>query len=164
MSASRSSGGRASAALRIWLPARICTARQPRVLPELSELPEAVKDGGSRGCSTDGRGAVRARKPAAFDTKLVVHETTSERDLSECVTRVTDSPNECRRVLYALAQLAADGTLTSDPKWDSTLTAAHRLIDDITAPRRVQKGLQGRSTICTTAPSRPEVGAGCFSF
>lgn len=89
--------------------------------------------------------ARRATKPAAFETKIITHETTIEHDLPECVTRVTNSPAACRRVLYALVQLAADGTLTSDPKWDSTLTAAHRLIDSITGLHRVRTGLRGPS-------------------
>lgn len=47
-------------------------------------------------------------------------------------------PAACRRVLYELARMAEDHQLR-DPKWDSTLTAAHRLMDSIYVPHRVQQ-------------------------
>jgi hypothetical protein len=54
------------------------------------------------------------------------------------VTRITASPAACRRVLHALACPAAEGTLTSDPKWNSTRTAANGLMDAIHVPGRVR--------------------------
>lgn len=82
--------------------------------------------------------ARRARKPAAFEVKIVEHQTTIEHDLTECVDRVVGSPAACRKVLYELARMAENHQLR-DPKWDSTLTAAHRLMDSIYVPHRVQQ-------------------------
>lgn len=65
----------------------------------------------------------RAAARGAIAVRVVERVDTVEHDLPECVRRVTASSASCRRVLLALAELAHDGELTSDPKWDSTLTA-----------------------------------------
>lgn len=82
--------------------------------------------------------ARRTGKPDAFEVKLIERIVVTEHDLTECVERVTSSPAACRRVLYELARMAENHQL-GDPKWDSTLTAAHRLMDSIYVPHRVQQ-------------------------
>lgn len=74
--------------------------------------------------------ARRARKPAAFETKIVAHETTIEHDLTECVTRVTASPAACRRVLNELARMVREQKM-DDPRWDTTRAAFATLSDAI---------------------------------
>jgi hypothetical protein len=46
-----------------------------------------------------------------------------EHPIGTCVDRTIASPAGCRRVVYELARLAREGTLQSDPKWESTMTA-----------------------------------------
>lgn len=69
----------------------------------------------------------RAANSGAVAIKVVDRVHVAEHGLSECASRVMASPAACRKVLQALAVLARDGTLTTEPKWTSTLTAANRL-------------------------------------
>lgn len=92
----------------------------------------------SGACRKAAHEARRTRRPDAFEVKIIDREVTVEHDLTECVNRVLASPAACRRVLQHLARLAADGTLTHESKWDSTLTAAHGLVDAIHVPHRVR--------------------------
>jgi len=89
-------------------------------------------------CRKAAHEARRTGKPDAFEVKIVERTIVEEHDLTECVARVTSSPAACRRVLHELARLAAEGTLKTDPKWDSTLTAANGLMDAIHVPHRVR--------------------------
>lgn len=89
-------------------------------------------------CSQSCRRAAYEERRAAASGAVAVHVVdrvdTVEHDLPECVRRVTASSASCRRVLQALAELARDGELTSDPKWDATLTAFRGLASAIHAP------------------------------
>lgn len=89
-------------------------------------------------CRKAAHEARRTGKLDAFEVKIIDREVTVEHDLTECVNRVIASPAACRRVLHELARLAAEGTLASNPRWDSTLTAAHGLMDAIHVPHRVR--------------------------
>jgi hypothetical protein len=101
--------------------------------------------------SAAGSGAV------AVEVEVVDRIRVSEHDLSECVDAVTGSPAACRRVLKALAHLARDGTLASDPKWGSTVAAARGLIEVI-------DGRQGLPTaaLVRSVERRPAAEAGLF--
>lgn len=89
-------------------------------------------------CRKAAHEARRTGKPDAFEVKIVERIVVTEHDLTECVNRVVGSPAACRKVLYELARMAENHQLR-DPKWDSTLTAAHRLMDSIYVPHRVQQ-------------------------
>ena len=52
-----------------------------------------------------------------------------EHDVSECVARVAGSPTACRRVLHAMAKVARDNDLLTDPKWQSAIDAFRGLAD-----------------------------------
>lgn len=92
----------------------------------------------SGACRKAAHEARRTGKPDAFEVKIVERTVVTEHDLTECVNRVVGSPAACRKVLYELAHMAENHQLR-DPKWDSTLTAAHRLMDSIYVPHRVQQ-------------------------
>ncbi len=49
------------------------------------------------------------------------------------------SRGACRRVLHALVNLSLDGPLRNDPKWESTLKAAHSLGDALAVPHRMKR-------------------------
>ncbi len=80
----------------------------------------------------------RAAANGAVAVQVVDRVNTVEHDLTECMRRVAASPAACRRVLRALTQLARDGALASDPKWDSTVTALRGLNDAMYAPTGAQ--------------------------
>ena len=90
-------------------------------------------------CRKAAHEARRTGKPDAFEVKIVEREIVVEHDLTECVNRVIASPAACRRVLHALVNLSLDGPLRDDPKWDSTLTAAHSLGDALAVPHRMKR-------------------------
>lgn len=56
--------------------------------------------------------------------KVVVQDA---HDISECASRVMESPVACRRVLDHLAQVAATDQLR-DPKWDATIRSLNNLV------------------------------------
>jgi hypothetical protein len=70
-------------------------------------------------------------------------ETPREHDIGECVSRVTASPTACRRVLQEMTQLAREGQLAGDPKWEPTLEAVVRfagaLVQRPTSKSRFQR-------------------------
>ncbi len=76
----------------------------------------------------------RAAAGGAVAIRIVDRVEVKEHGLSECTQRVIGSPAACRRVLQALAQLARDGVLGTDPKWDSALTAARGLTSAVYPP------------------------------
>jgi hypothetical protein len=112
-------------------------------------------------CSQTRRRAAYEERSAAGSGAVAVEVVdrirVSEHDLSECVDGVTGSPAACRRVLKALAHLARDGTLASDPKWGSTVAAARGLIEVI-------DGRQGLPTaaLVRSVERRPAAEAGLF--
>ncbi len=61
-------------------------------------------------------------------------------DINACVEAVTASPAACRRVLQTLTQLVRDGTIGTEPRWDSTLTAAQRLTHALQASAILRPG------------------------
>jgi len=88
----------------------------------------------SGACRKAAHEARRTTAPAAFELKVVERVVVETHDLAECTARVIASPAACRYALQALAHLAGDGTLGTDPKWRPTHTAAQALIDAMTAP------------------------------
>ena len=90
-------------------------------------------------CRKAAHEARRTQKPGAFEVKIVDRIVVEEHDLTECVNRVISSPAACRRVLHALVNLSLDGPLRDDPKWDSTLTAAHSLGDALAVPHKMRR-------------------------
>ncbi|KAA1400259.1 hypothetical protein [Aeromicrobium ginsengisoli] len=66
---------------------------------------------------------------------------TREHPVGTCVDGTIASPAGCRRVIYELARLARDGTLQSDPKWESTMIAIRGggLYDAIYAPFPIRR-------------------------
>ncbi len=96
-------------------PAPTCVNCSGQMPPPAGRGRPAIYCSGA--CRKAAHEARRTGKPDAFTVKIVEQIVTEERDLTECVARVTASPAACRRVLHALAQLARDGGLTSDPKW-----------------------------------------------
>jgi len=78
----------------------------------------------------------RAATGGAVAVRVVDRVKVVEHDLSECAARVIGSPAASRRVLQAMAALARDGTLSSQPKWSGTLTAADRLGEALLRNRR----------------------------
>lgn len=78
----------------------------------------------------------RAATAGAVAVRIVDRVEVVEHELSECVARVIGSPTASRRVLQAMAALAREGTLSSDPKWSSTVTAADRLAEALARNRR----------------------------
>lgn len=93
----------------------------------------------SGACRKAAHEARRTGKSDAFEVKIVDRDVLVEHDLTECVTRVTASPAACRRVLHALVNLSLDGPLRHDPKWESTLKAAHSLGDALAVPHRMRR-------------------------
>ena len=89
----------------------------------------------SGACRKAAHEARRTAQPGAFEVKVVDRVVVESHDLPGCVEAVIASPAACRRVLQALTRAAADATLTTDPKWRPTHTAALGLLDAITAPR-----------------------------
>ena len=85
------------------------------------------------------RGAQSRRQRRAIAIQVVDRVDTVEHDRTEFMRRVAESPAACRRVLRTLTQLARDGVLTTDPKWDSTVTAFRGLNDAMYAPPRTQR-------------------------
>lgn len=78
----------------------------------------------------------RAAANGAIAVTVVDRVHTVEHPLSVCVDHTISSPAGCRRVIHALAQLARDGTLAADPKWESTQLAIGGLLDALYAPTR----------------------------
>lgn len=76
----------------------------------------------------------RAAANGAIAVKLV-ERIESRHELDECVAAVVGSSTACWRVLDALADAAARGEITSDPRWEPTLRALVRLLDAL-APAR----------------------------
>jgi hypothetical protein len=76
----------------------------------------------------------RAAARGAIAVELVDRVETREHPIGTCVDRTIDTPTGCRRVVYELARLARDGTLARDPKWATTYTAVHALIDAVLIP------------------------------
>lgn len=68
-----------------------------------------------RACRKAAHDARRARKPAAFETRVVVHETVLEHGLDDCVARVLASTAACRKGRHGLAQLSIDGPCGRSP-------------------------------------------------
>lgn len=90
----------------------------------------------SGACRKAAHDARRARKPGAFEVKIVERTVVDGHDLTECVNRVSGSPAACRRVLLELARMVREDQMR-DPKWDSTRAAANTLIDAIHVPHRI---------------------------
>lgn len=88
----------------------------------------------SGACRKAAHEARRTGASGAFEVKVVERVVVESHDLAGCVTRVIASPAACRRVLQALAALAADGTLGTDPKWRPTQEAAKALGAVVSAP------------------------------
>ncbi len=77
----------------------------------------------------------RAAARGAVALEVVERIETHEHPLSTCVDRTIESPVGCRRVIHELARLAREGTLATDPKWESTYIAIRAgLIDAIYLP------------------------------
>jgi hypothetical protein len=55
--------------------------------------------------------------------------TSREHDLGKCVSQVVASPTACRRVLQEMTQLARQGDLVDDPKWEPVIEAVGRFAD-----------------------------------
>jgi hypothetical protein len=82
----------------------------------------------------------RAASRGAIGLKIVDRVEPREHPIGTCVDRTIASPAGCRRVVYELARLAREGTLQSDPKWESTMTAIHGgLYDAIYAPFPIRR-------------------------
>jgi hypothetical protein len=71
--------------------------------------------------------ARRARKPAAFEVKVVQTRVVERHDIRECVEQVKMSPVACCNVLLHLTELLDTGELHRDPKWERVITAAYNL-------------------------------------
>lgn len=86
------------------------------------------------------RAAYEERRAAArgvIAVEVVDRLKTHEHPIGTCVDRTLASPTGCRRVIYELARLAREGTLQSDPKWDSTYNAVRGgLLDALYVPMR----------------------------
>ena len=86
------------------------------------------------------RAAYEERSAAArgaIALEVVDRVETREHPLSTCVDRTIESPVGCRRVIHELARLAREGTLATDPKWESTYIAIRAgLIDAVYQPMR----------------------------
>ena len=77
----------------------------------------------------------RAAARGAIAVEIVDRIQTLEHPIGTCVDRTLASPTGCRRVIYELARLAREGTLQSDPKWDSTYNAIRNgLMDALYLP------------------------------
>jgi endogenous inhibitor of DNA gyrase (YacG/DUF329 family) len=122
------------------MPTKGSVSRCPRCK---SPVPQKGRGRPAVWCSQTCRRAAyeerRAAESGAVAVEVVDRVKVTEHDLSECVDRVTGSPAASRRVLKALAELARAGALTSDPKWASTVAAAHALKDTIDRPPIVQR-------------------------
>ena len=77
----------------------------------------------------------RAADQGAIAVEIIDRIQTLEHPIGTCVDRTMTSPAGCRRVVYELARLAREGTLQSDPKWDSTYNAIRNgLMDALYLP------------------------------
>jgi endogenous inhibitor of DNA gyrase (YacG/DUF329 family) len=77
----------------------------------------------------------RAAVQGAIAVEVVDRIEALEHPIGACVDRTLASPAGCRRVIYELARLAREGTLQSDPKWDSTYNAVRNgLMDALYLP------------------------------
>jgi predicted nucleic acid-binding Zn ribbon protein len=83
----------------------------------------------------------RASRHGAIAIRVVDRVHVREHPLTACVDHTMPSPVGCRRVVHALAQLARNRQLRTDPKWAAARTAVEGLMVDL-APSR-------------TAPARP---------
>lgn len=70
----------------------------------------------------------RAAAQGAIAVEIVERIETREHTVAECVNRAIASPAGCRRVILELTERARDGSLRSDPKWESTQVALAALI------------------------------------
>ncbi|MGV8966852.1 MAG: hypothetical protein ACOH2F_11295 [Cellulomonas sp.] len=100
--------------------------------PDFPFSSSLTSEGGA--CRKAAHEARRTGAPGAFEVKVVERVVVESHDLAGCVARVIASPAACRRVLQALAALAADGTLVTDPKWRPTQEAAKALGAVVSAP------------------------------
>ena len=73
----------------------------------------------------------RAAARGAIAVEVVDRLEAHEHPIGTCVDRTLASPAGCRRVIYELARLARDGTLQSDPKWESTYNAISNGLMDV---------------------------------
>jgi hypothetical protein len=71
--------------------------------------------------------ARRARKPGAFEVKVVQTHVVERHDIRDCVAQVKTSPVACRNVLLYLSELLDDEKLHRDPKWGRVIAAAYSL-------------------------------------
>lgn len=71
--------------------------------------------------------ARRARKPGAFEVKIVQTRVVERYDIRECVEQVKTSPVACRNVLLHLIELLDADELHRDPKWERVITTAYSL-------------------------------------
>lgn len=77
----------------------------------------------------------RAAARGAIAVEVVERIETLEHPIGTCVDRTLASPAGCRRVVYELARLAHEGTLQSDPKWESAYNAiSNGLMDALYMP------------------------------
>ena len=97
-------------------------------------LPERATGRPPKWCSQRRRRAAYEERRAASKGVVAIELVrpvmpVKEHDVSECVARVAGSPTACRRVLHAMAKVARDNDLLTDPKWQSAIDAFRGLAD-----------------------------------